>query len=146
MRQLVYALRFTGRATPGGPDGSVLAVTATAPGAIFVTSVGPAGLAARLEPAIGAGAALTSEVTVTGETSYQEIGTIAFGDGHRLRFATVGSGYLGAGPMGRHGASIWRVEEGEGQFAGARGLITAHVVIGADLEMIAHHLGVIFLR
>ncbi len=146
MRQLVYALRFTGRATPTGPDGSVLALSATAPGVTLVTVVGPTDLAARLEPAPGSGAAFASEVTVTGETSFQEVGTIAFGDGHRLRFATVGSGYLGAGPMGRHGASIWRVEEGEGQFAGARGLITAHVVIGADLEMIAHHLGVFFLR
>jgi hypothetical protein len=146
MRQLVYALRFTGWATPTGPDGSVLAVKATAPGAIFVTSVGPAGLAARLEPGIGAEAALTSEVTVTGKTSFQEVGTIAFGDDHWLRFATVGSGYLSTAPLGRHGAVVWRIEGGEGQFAGARGLITAHVVIGADLEMIGHHLGVIFLR
>jgi hypothetical protein len=146
MRQLVYALRFTGRATPTGPDGRVLALTATAPGATLVAAVGPAGLAASLEPASGAEAAFASEVTVTGDTSFQEVGTIAFGAGHRLRFATVGSGYLGPGPVGRHGAAVWRVEGGEGQFAGARGLITAHVVLGEDLAVTGHHLGVIFLR
>jgi hypothetical protein len=146
MRQLVYALRFTGWATPTGPDGSVLTLTATAPGATLVTLVGRAGRVAGFEPAPGAEAAFASEMTVTGETSFQEIGTIVFGDGHRLRFATVGSGYLGTGPMGRHGASVWRVEEGEGQFAGARGLITAHLVLSTDFAMTGHHLGVIVLR
>jgi hypothetical protein len=45
-----------------------------------------------------------------------------------LRFATLGSGYLGPGPddTRRHGAGVWRVEGGEGQFAGARGLITSN--------------------
>lgn len=90
---------------------------------------------------------LESEVTVTGATSFQEVGTIAFGAGHRLRFATVGSGYLGAGPdpARRHGAVTWRVEGGEGRFAGARGLITANVLVGADLAVTAHHLGVLFV-
>jgi hypothetical protein len=146
MRQLVYALRFTGRATPTGPDGSVLALSATAPGVTIVTVVGPSGLATSLEPASGAEAAFASEVTVTGETSFQEIGTITFGEGHRLRFATVGSGYLVTSPIGRQGAAVWRVEEGEGQFAGAHGLITAHLVFSVDLTVIGHHLGVIFLR
>ena len=146
MRQLVYALRFTGRATPTAPDGSVLTVAATAPGVTLVTVVGSAGLATSLEPARGAEAAFASEVTVTGETSFQEIGTITFGEGHRLRFATVGSGYLGPRPIGRQGATVWRVEGGEGQFAGARGLITVHLALSADLTVISHHLGVIFLR
>ena len=147
MRQLVYALRFTGRATPAGPDGNVLTVAATAPGATLVATVGPAGLAGTLEPAEGGEAALASEVTFTGATSFQEVGTIAFGGGHRLRFSTVGSGYFGPGPapVRRHSAVAWRVEGGEGQFAGARGLITANVVVGADLAVIGHHLGVLFL-
>lgn len=51
MRQLVYALRFTGRATPAGPDGGVLTVLATAPGATLTATVGPAGLAGALRPA-----------------------------------------------------------------------------------------------
>ena len=147
MRQLVYALRFTGRATPAGPDGSVLAVTATAAGATLAATVGPAGLASDRRPAAGGEAAFAAELTITGETSFQEVGTVSFGHGHRLRFATVGSGYLGAGPdpARRHGAAVWRVEGGEGQFAGARGLITSNVVLGADLAVTDHHLGVIYL-
>jgi hypothetical protein len=39
----------------------------------------------------------------------------------------------------------WRVEGGEGQFAGARGLITSNVVIGADLAITDYHAGVLFV-
>ena len=147
MRQLVYALRFTGRATPASPDGNVLAVRATAPGATLTATVGPGGLAGSFGPTDGGEAVLESEVTVTGATSFQEVGTIAFGAGHRLRVATVGGGYLGAGPdpARRHGAVVWRVEGGEGQFAGARGLITSNFVVGEDLAVTAYHLGVLFV-
>ena len=147
MRQLVYALRFTGRATPAGPDGSVLAVAATAPSAALVAVVSPDGLDGRIEAVAGGVADFASELTLTGATSFQEVGTIAFGDGHRLRFSTVGSGYLGPGPdpARRHGAVTWRVEGGEGQFAGARGLITSNVFVGEDLAVVDHHLGVLFL-
>ncbi len=116
MRQLVYALRFTGRATRASPDGGVLTVTATAPSAALTATVGPAGLAGTLEPATGGEAVLASEVTLTGATSFQAVGTIAFGGGHRLRFATVGSGYLGASPDSASGTG-----RSPGGWRGARG-------------------------
>ncbi len=146
MPQLVYALRFTGRATPTGPDGSVLNVQATAPSAILDATIGPDGLATDLVPASGTEAVFASELTLTGETSFQEVGTIAFGTGNLLRFATVGNGYIGPCPDGRHGAAVWRVEMGAGQFAGARGLITAHLLLDSDFALVGHHLGVISLR
>lgn len=147
MRQLVYAQRFTGRATPAGPDGSVLTVAATAPGPMPVVTPGldePAGALA----AIPSGeAVLDAEMTLTGESSFQEIGTIAFGEGHRLHFGTIGSGYLGpsADPTLKHGTVMWRIEGGEGQFAGASGLITSNFVVGDELSVTDHHFGVIFL-
>jgi hypothetical protein len=147
MRQLVYALRFTGTATPASPDGGVLTVRATASSSALTAIVGPDGLAGRIEAVAGGEAEFTSELTLTGATSVQEVGTITFG-GHRVRFSTVGSGYLGAGhdPARRHGAVVWRVEGGEGQFAGAHGLITANFVVGEALSVISYHFGVIFLR
>ena len=39
----------------------------------------------------------------------------------------------------------WRVEGGEGQFAGASGLITSNFFVGEDLAVTDHHLGVLFL-
>jgi hypothetical protein len=63
-------------------------------------------------------------VTFTGETSFHEEGTISFGsNGHRLRFHTVGEGYLGASadPPQKQGAVTWAVEQGEGSFGARRG-------------------------
>ena len=147
MRQLVYAMRFTGRATPASPDGTVLKAATTAPSATVTSIVGSTGLAGTLEPAAGGTATFASEVTFTGATSFQDVGTIAFGNGHLLRFSTVGSGYLGPSPDPalKHGTVSWRVEGGEGQFAGASGLITSNVVVGEDLAVTDHHLGVLFL-
>jgi hypothetical protein len=64
-------------------------------------------------------------LTVTGETSFLESGSIRFADGnHRLRFSTVGQGYLADSPEPKlkSGAVMWKVDGGEGQFAGASGL------------------------
>ena len=146
MREVIYAMRFTGQATPVGSAGSVLKAATAAPSSTLSSTVGPDGLSGTLQPAAGGEAIFESEVTFTGETSFQEIGTIAFG-GHRLRFGTVGSGYLGASadPARRHGTVKRRVEGGEGQFAGASGLITSNFFVGADLSVTDHHFGVIFL-
>jgi hypothetical protein len=76
------------------------------------------------------------------------VGTIAFGAGHRLRFGTVGSGYLGssADPARKHGTVMWRIEDGKGQFVGATGLITSNFFVGAGGEITDYQLGVIFVR
>ena len=147
MRQLIYAMRFTGHAAPVGTAGNVLKAATTAPSSTLTSTVGPDGLAGDLQPAAGGEAAFASEVTFTGENSFQEVGTIAFGNGHRLRFATVGEGYLGASadPARKHGSVMWRVEGGEGQFAGASGLITSNFFVGADLAVTDHHFGVLFV-
>src|SRR5262249_61360018 len=101
---------------------------------------GPDGVGGGRQPGAGGEAAFESEVTFTGEQSFQEVGTIAFGDGHRLRSSTVGSGYLGASADSRlkHGAGVWRIEGGEGQFAGASGLITSNFFVGPSLEGTDH--------
>ena len=41
---------------------------------------------------------------------------------------------------------MWRVESGEGQFAGASGLITSNFTLSANGELIDNHFGVIFVR
>ena len=149
MSQLVYALRFTGQATPASADGSVLGVATTAASSVIIpTADRTGGPALAIDSVSGGEAVFASELTFTGVTSFQEVGTIAFGDGHRLRFSTIGSGYLGPSPdpARRHGAVMWRIEGGEGQFAGASGLITSNFLVGAGGDLTDHHFGVIFLR
>jgi hypothetical protein len=89
---------------------------------------------------------LASEVTLTGATSFQEVGIIAFGR-HLVRFSTVGSGHLGSGPdpPQRRGAMVGQVDGGQGQFAGAGGLVASILLIDEDLAVTVHHFGDVFL-
>jgi hypothetical protein len=147
MRQIVYAMRFAGRATPIGPDGNVLRASTSAPSTSIISHVGADGLSGTVDAVPGDEATFTSEVTFTSETDFLETGTITFGTGHHLRFDTVGQGYLGpsADPTRKHGAVMWRVDSGEGQFEGASGLITSNFFVDEQLGVVDHHFGVLLL-
>ena len=147
MRDLIYSMRFTGQAEPVGEVGNVLRAATTAPSVSLTSSVGPAGLVGAVSPAPGEAASFTSEVTFTGDTAFQEVGTITFGAGNVLHFSTVGSGYLApsADPERKHGVVSWRVDRGEGQFAGATGLITSNFFVDSSLGVVDHHFGVLHL-
>ena len=147
MHEVIYALRFRGQAEPVGEVGHVLRAATSAPSSTLTSTVGPDGLVGVLTPAAGGEASFESEVTFTGETSFQETGTIGFGEGHQLRFSTVGSGYLApsADPTRKHGTVMWRVDRGEGQFAGASGLISSNFFVDDTLGVIDHHFGVLLL-
>jgi hypothetical protein len=148
MRQVVYAMRFEGRAVPLGPDGNVLKTSAAARGPAFISAVDRDGSQRRTEEIAGDEATFESEMTFTGRTAYLEHGWVAFGDRQRLRFVTVGNGYLGPSPdpARRHGSATWRIEGGDGQFADACGLITTNLLFGPGDAISSHQCGVIFLR
>lgn len=148
MRQIVYALRFQGTARRIGPDGNILKTTASAPGCMIRSRIGADGLDASSHAVQGEEATFESEMVVTGETTFQRAGTIVFGPGgHRLRVSTVGSSYLGpaSDDEHRHGAALWRIDEGEGQFAGAHGLIASAFVLTDAGEVTDIHLGVVYV-
>ncbi len=147
MQQLIYALRFQGQAEPVGSAGDTLRARTTALGASLTTTFGTDGVTGRLDTVPGTTATFESEVTFSSATNFQEVGTIDFGAGHRLRFSTVGTGYLGpATDEGRrYGAVAWQVESGEGQFAGATGLITSNFIVDAQLGVVDHHFGVLLV-
>lgn len=148
MKQVIYAMQFKGQAGPGATP-TVMKAATSSPSCTFTTVVGPEGVHGSLQPGAGGRASFESEVTITGETSFLEAGSIRFGDGnHRLRFSTVGQGYLGdsAEPKLKSGAVMWRVDGGEGQFAGASGYITSNFTIGEAGDVTDNQLGVIFVR
>jgi hypothetical protein len=149
MQQLIYGMQFTGRAAPVEGSSGVLRANTSAPSCTITSLVGPDGLAGMINPCAGGAVSFESEVTFTGESSFLESGKIAFGNNrHGFRFSTVGQGYLGPGPEAgvQHGAVTWRIDDGEGQFAGAHGLITSNFLVGANGEVTDHHLGVIYLE
>jgi uncharacterized membrane protein len=147
MRQVIYAMRFVGHAEPAGLDSGVLRAATAAPSSTITSVVGPDGVAGSWAETAGGAATFASEVTLTGERTFLETGTIAFGDGNTVRFSTVGEGYLTAGaePGSVHGVGMWQVDGGEGQFAGARGLITSNALVDAQQSVVDHQFGVIFV-
>lgn len=147
MHQISYAMRFTGQAIPAGPNGAVLHASTSSPSTNMTSRVGPDGLSGTIEAIAGEEATFTSEVTFTAEHEFLETGAMTFGAGNTLHFSTVGSGYLAPSvdPDRQHGVVMWRIDRGEGQFAGATGLITSNFFVDGQLRVTDHHCGVILL-
>jgi hypothetical protein len=146
MQQLVYALRFQGFAKRVGADGNVLQSETMARGCIIDSRIGAGILSGSVVVGSGDAAVFNLELTFTGPTTFQEVGTIDFErGGHRLYISTVGSGHLGLPhkAAGRHGAAILGIVGGEGQFAGSSGLIVSNFVVSDEGELTDHHLGLI---
>ena len=96
MGQLMYTMQFKGQAAPVSGATGVMKATTTATSCSITTVVGPAGVQGTLQPAAGGQATFESQVTLTGENAFQEVGSITFGaGGHRVHFSTVGQGYIG---------------------------------------------------
>ena len=149
MPQILYTMQFKGKAVPANDAGTVLKAATIASSCTITTIVGATGVSGSCQPTGGGQTSFESQVTFTGETSFQEVGSITFGDsGHRLYFTTVGQGYIGpsADPQLKHGSVIWKVERGEGQFAGATGLITSNFFVSDAGGVTDHHFGVIFVK
>src|SRR5712692_2332318 len=148
MRQIVYSMRFTGHAAPVAGSTTVLKAATTASSNSLTTKIATEGLTAIMQPIEGDKAYFESEVTFTSETTFNESGSIRFGEGnHRLSFITIGQGYLGdsVDPKLKHGSVIWRIDGGDGQFAQATGLITSNFTVSDTGEVSDNHFGLIFL-
>lgn len=148
MRQILYAMQFRGNAAPANESGTALKANTTAPSCTITSLTGPQGVSGQLQETAGGQANFESDVTFTGETSFQESGKIEFGEGHRLHFSTVGQGYIAPSPDPelKHGCVIWKIEHGEGQFEKASGLITSNFFVSTTGEVTDNHYGVIFVQ
>src|SRR5438046_1813138 len=134
MKQVLYAMQFKGTAAPKAGASGLIAASTRATSCTLSSVVTSDGVTGALQSTEGGHASFESEVTLTGETSFREVGTIRFGDGHHcLRFSTIGQGFLGKSPDPnlQHGSVMWRVDGGEGQFAGASGIITSNFALSA---------------
>jgi hypothetical protein len=148
MKQIIYVMQFGGKAAPGA-SANVLKASTSASSNTVTTLVGKDSVQGKIEPVAGGTAQFESEVTITGDTSFLEKGTIRFGDGNnRLHFSTVGPGYLGdsADAKLKSGAVMWRVDGGEGQFAGASGYITSNFTLSDTGDVTDNQFGVIFVK
>jgi hypothetical protein len=117
----------------------------------YSTALSPGVVTARataLTEAFGDGEALLERrLTFLSETTFEDAGTISFGNGSALRFRSVGLGTLGASPAEglRQGTAAWVVDGGSGTFAGASGRIVSNFLVSDAGELTDHQLGVLFL-
>ncbi|MFW6076005.1 MAG: hypothetical protein ACOC9Y_10445 [Chloroflexota bacterium] len=147
MRQVIYAMQFSGKGAPTDRE-NVLQAATSSPSSRIMSRVGPNGLESSIEEADGDPASFESEVTLTGDTSFTETGKVTFGSGNSFRFSTIGEGYLAPSPEEglNHGSVMWRVDSGEGQFAGASGIITSNFTFSADGEVTDNQFGVLWVE
>jgi hypothetical protein len=145
MRQLIFALQFTGSATPGG-NGALHAKT-TASSQALRTVLSAAGLQSSVEPVVGGAAAFESEVAMSAEGTFDEWGTITYGTAGTIRFKTVGRGIIAPSPVEglQRGAVVWEVTGGDGRFSGATGLITSNFSVNEDGEVIDNQFAQLFV-
>jgi hypothetical protein len=131
VQPIAFSLEFRGYSTALSPG--VLTARASAPGGELTRNGGEALLERRL--------------TFLSETSFEEAGTISFGEGSALRFRSVGLGTVGPSPQAglRQGTAAWIVDGGSGLFAGAAGRIVSNFLIAEDGELTDHQLALVFL-
>lgn len=147
MKQVIYVMQFKG--TARRRVSGVITASTKAPSCTVTSLLSVDGITGTLLALPGGQASFESEVTLTGETSFKEAGMIRFGDSkHYLRFSTIGEGFLGKSPDPtlQHGSVMWQVDGGEGQFAGASGIITSNFTLSATGEVTDNHFGIIFVR
>lgn len=148
MAQVIYALQFKGQAQPVEGSEGLLRAATEAPSSTIRSEVGAAGVTGAVEPIAGGDARFESEVQFLGPGVFQETGAIHFGAASSIRFSTIGDGHLGASPEegAQHGCVCWRVDSGEGQFAGATGLITSNFTVDAAGAVTDNHFGVLWTK
>jgi hypothetical protein len=149
MRKILYTMHFRGRMSAMLNNSQSLKTTGTATSCMVSTTVRPSGVETILRASDGDLAFLDSEVRLTGPDSFQEDGTITFGDDgmHVLQFSTLGEGHFAPSPEPGNmaGTSSWRVDGGKGQFAAARGFINSTLTFGDSGEFNDIHCGLIFV-
>jgi hypothetical protein len=147
MREVVFALRFTGQAGPLGASATLRQARTTAPSQAWRTVLGADGVSSRVEILAGEIAVLESRVERLDDGGFVEEGTITYGRAGAIAFVTVGRGTVGPGATpGQHrGAVIWSVTGGDGLFAGAEGLITSSFTVDAGGRVVDDHVARLYL-
>lgn len=142
MKPVTYSLQFRGQAQrlEGG-----LRKEARAPTCALMTSLTADGVEGRYVSAPGDDEAFFASTLSFIETDgFEEEGTIVFSRGNAVRMR--GRGQLGVSPDPHllHGAVVWEVAGGEGQFEGASGRITSNFFLSDTGDLTENQLGVIF--
>ncbi len=149
MRAIRYDLEFKGQSAQ--VKEGVFHAVSTAASSTFSTVVSPSGVREKASATRGGVKAhFESDVTITGEDTFQEKGRIKFGQSgkHGFSFTTVGAGSFKTGPDkgGMHGAVMWRITRGLGHFKGAKGYITSNCSVDGEGRLVDRQVGQFFSK
>ncbi len=148
MRAIRYDLEFKGQSAQ--VKEGVFHAVSTAASSTFSTVVSSSGVREKEAATRGGKAYFESDVTITGEDTFQEKGRIKFGKSgkHGFSFTTVGAGSFKMGPDkgGMHGAVMWRITRGFGQFKGAKGYITSNFSVDGEGQLVDRQVGQFFSK
>jgi hypothetical protein len=147
MREVVFALRFTGHGGPVPGSTTKRQARTVAPSQAWRSVIAPTGVHGAIETLPGESAVLESRVERSPDGSFVEDGTITYGRAGSISFDTVGRGYVGPTPDGRgsHGVVMWRITHGDGGLAGAQGLITSNFTVSPDGRVTDDHVTRLYL-
>ena len=147
MRQLSFVLQFQGSAAPVAGSSRTLQAQTTVASQTFRTVLGTDGIQATLEALGGGQAAFASRVVVDTDGSFDETGTITYGNLGTIEFRTLGKGYMfPSGIEGlQRGGVLWEVTRGTGQLAGAAEVITSNFSVSSEGKVIDNHFAVLYL-
>jgi hypothetical protein len=141
VRELVFALTFTGRAGPVPGSPAFRQARTSAPSQVLRTVLAVDGIESGVERLAGGTAVLESRVERRADGSFVEDGTITYGSAGTVSFVTVGTGTVGPSPISgwQNGAVTWAVTGGDGRLAGVRGLITSNFTVNGDGQVVDNH-------
>ena len=145
MHSVTFSMQFRGHTTPLAPG--VLTARASAPSGGLVTRIDGEGVHGTFEPVDGDEALLERRLTFIDDTTFEEVGTISFGNGNAVRFRSVDAGALvpSPDPELRQGTAAWEIDGGAGAFAAATGRIVSNFLVSETGELTDHELGVLFI-
>jgi hypothetical protein len=141
VREIVFALTFTGQAGPVPGSPAQRQARTSAPSQLLRTRLAADGVVSEIEQLAGETAVLESRVERRAGGSFVEDGRITYGSAGTVSFVTIGTGTVGPSPRSgwQSGAVLWAVTGGDGRFAGARGLITSNFTVSADGLVVDNH-------
>src|SRR5262245_21194034 len=147
MREIVFALEFRGQAGQVPGSESKRQARSTAPSQTLSTVLSRGGVEARIETQAGESAVLESRVERFGDGTFVEDGIITYGSAGSVTFETIGRGWVGPSPLAGWvvGGVVWNITNGEGAFAGARGLIASNFPGKTDGVVVDNHVTRLYL-
>ncbi len=119
MAEIVFATESKGKGTPVEGREGVFHVECS--------GTGPQGEAVTFE----------SEVVMT-DDGFTEDGTIAYAGRGSIKFTNVGLGHMAPSAVTglNHGAALWTITGGDGEFSGATGLITSNFTFSEQGDVV----------